>query len=75
MFVSLSIISSEISFIDFFELLLKSENPNGIPTLSLAIFIIPFVNLSVDSDLLFQSSPINLLKACRNGSNETAFSS
>ena len=75
MLVSLSIISSEISFMVFLELLLKSDNSNGIPILSVAIFTIPLVILSVDSDRLFQFSPINLLKACKKGSKETAFSS
>ena len=75
MFVSLSIISSEISFMVFLALLEKLVISKGIPVVSLAMFIIPLVILSVDSDLLFQVSPINLLKACRKGSNETAVSS
>ena len=73
--VSLSIISSEISFMVFLELLLYSDIPNGIPTLSLAASIKPFVSLSVVSDLLFQVSPNISLKASKKGSNDMAASS
>ena len=59
----------------FLVLLLKFVISNGIPVESVAMLIIPLVILSVDSDLLFQVSPINLLNACKKGSNETAVSS
>ena len=44
------------------------------PAPAAAMFIMPLVILSRDSDLLFQLPPINLLKASRKGSNEIASS-